>query len=133
MAFCGPSPGAWGKNAPALTVSQLRLLLAVILPIRTYTVPEALALVAWVQQWHPRASLSQRKRRNMAGEIPQSRSWRLLTNGVSFISSNKRRSLTGSHRGVQVEVVARFQQRGAPYDSPRFHYRTVLRRGRGDA
>ena len=61
-----------GKKAPALTVSQLRLLLAVILPLRTYTVPEALALVAWVQRCNHRAYLSHRKRREMGGESAQS-------------------------------------------------------------
>jgi hypothetical protein len=40
--------------------------------------------------------------------------------------------LTGSHKGAQVEVVARLQHRGASYDYPRFHYCTVLRRGPGD-
>jgi len=53
-------------------VSQLRLLLAVILPLRTYTVPEALALVAWVQQCNHRAYLSHRKRRKMDGGIAHS-------------------------------------------------------------
>ena len=72
MSFCGTSKCAWGKKAPALTVSQLRLLLAVILPIRTYTVPEVLALVAWVQQCNHRAYLSHRKRRKMDGEITHS-------------------------------------------------------------
>jgi hypothetical protein len=61
-----------GKKAPALTVSQLRLLLAVILPIRAYTVPEALALVAWVQQCNHRAYLSHRKRRTRDGGIAHS-------------------------------------------------------------
>src|SRR5438067_9363453 len=52
-----------GKKAPALTVSQVRTLLAVLLPLRTYTVAEALALVAWVQRRNHRAYLSHRKRR----------------------------------------------------------------------
>src|SRR2546427_1565941 len=62
-----------GKKAPALTVSQLRVLLEVILPLRTYTVPEALAFVAWVQRCNHRAYLSHRKRREMGGEIARSR------------------------------------------------------------
>jgi len=41
----------------------------VILPLRTYTGPEARALVAWVQQCNHRAYLSHRKRRKMDGEI----------------------------------------------------------------
>jgi hypothetical protein len=44
-------------------------LLEVILPVRTYTVPEALALVAWVQRCNHRAYLSHRKRRAIGGEI----------------------------------------------------------------
>ena len=34
-----------GKKAPALTVSQLRTILEVVLPLRTYTIEEVLALV----------------------------------------------------------------------------------------
>ena len=53
-------------------MSQLRVLLEVILPLRTYTVPEALAFVAWVQRCNHRAYLSHRKRREMGGEIARS-------------------------------------------------------------
>src|SRR2546428_1841155 len=60
------------KKAPALTVSHLRVLLEVILPLRTYTVSEALALLAWVQRCNHRAYLSHRKRREMGGEIAYS-------------------------------------------------------------
>jgi hypothetical protein len=52
-----------GKKAPALTVSQLRTLLDVVLPLRTYNIPDVLALVAWMQQRHHSAYLSHRKRR----------------------------------------------------------------------
>jgi SRSO17 transposase len=52
-----------GKKAPALTVSQLRVLLEVILPVKTYTVYDALQLVEWVQQRNYRADLSHRKAR----------------------------------------------------------------------
>ena len=41
-----------GKKAPALTVSQLRTSLAVVLPLRLYTIEGVLALVAWVQRRH---------------------------------------------------------------------------------
>ena len=57
-----------GKKAPALTVSQLRLLLAVILPLRAYTVVDVLTLVAWIQRCNHRAYLSHRKRREIDGE-----------------------------------------------------------------
>jgi hypothetical protein len=51
-----------GKKAPALTVSQVRILLAVVLPIRAYTVETVLALVAWMQQRNHIAYRAHRKR-----------------------------------------------------------------------
>ena len=59
---------AWGKKAPALTVSQVRALLVVILPLRTYTVADVLELVAWVQRCNHRAYLSHRRRREAEGK-----------------------------------------------------------------
>jgi hypothetical protein len=56
-----------GKKAPALTVSQLRTILAVVLPLRTYTIDEVLALVAWVQRCNHRAYLAHSKRRETEG------------------------------------------------------------------
>ena len=56
-----------GKKAPALTVSQLRMLLEVILPLRTYMVADALELVGWVQRCNHRAYMSHRKRRQTTG------------------------------------------------------------------
>jgi hypothetical protein len=56
-----------GKKAPALTVSQLRMLLEVILPLRTYMVVDALELVVWVQRCNHRAYMSHRKRRQTTG------------------------------------------------------------------
>src|SRR5262245_17002294 len=53
-----------GEKAPALTVSQLRRFLERVLPLKTYTIAEALWLVARVQQRHHRAFLSHRKRRH---------------------------------------------------------------------
>jgi hypothetical protein len=44
-----------GKKAPALTVSQLRMLLEVILPLRMYMVVDALERVVWVQWCNHRA------------------------------------------------------------------------------
>jgi hypothetical protein len=58
-----------GEKAPARTVAQLRTLLDVVLPLRTYTIEEVLALVAWVQQRNHRASLAPRKRRETESEM----------------------------------------------------------------
>ena len=65
--FCGTCKYAWGKKAPALTVSQLRVMLAVVLPLRTSTIVESLALIAWVQRRNHSAYLSHRKRREAEG------------------------------------------------------------------
>jgi len=54
---------AWGKKAPALTVSQLRTLLEVVLPLKTLTREDVLHLVAERQQRNHRAFLSHRRRR----------------------------------------------------------------------
>ena len=56
-----------GKKAPALTVSQMRTLLEVVLPLRTYTIAEVLELVAWVQRRNHQAYRSHRKRREETG------------------------------------------------------------------
>ena len=56
-----------GKKAPALTVSQLRVLLEVVLPKRTFTIEDVLALVTWMQRRNHRAYLSHRKRREAEG------------------------------------------------------------------
>jgi SRSO17 transposase len=56
-----------GKKAPALIISQVRRLLEVVLPIRTSTIEDVLALVAWVQQRNHTTYLSHRKRRATAG------------------------------------------------------------------
>jgi hypothetical protein len=46
MVFFGVSRFVGEKKAPALTVSQLRMLLDVILPLRRYTIAQMLALVS---------------------------------------------------------------------------------------
>ena len=56
-----------GKKAPALTVSQLRTLLAVVLPLRRYTIEGVLALIAWVQQRNHQAYRAHRARRQEDG------------------------------------------------------------------
>jgi hypothetical protein len=48
-------------------VSQLRLLLAVVLPLRTYRIADVLEIIAWRQRCNYRAYLSQRKRRETEG------------------------------------------------------------------
>ena len=52
-----------GKKAPALTVSQVRRLLEVVLPLKVFHADEVLRYVAGMQQRHHRAYLSHRKRR----------------------------------------------------------------------
>ena len=42
LAFCGGASGAWGTKAPALTVSQLRMLVDVGVPGRLYRVADVL-------------------------------------------------------------------------------------------
>jgi SRSO17 transposase len=56
------------KKAPALTVSQVRRLLEVVLPLKVCHAEEVLQLIAGMQQRHHRAYLSHRKRR--LREIP---------------------------------------------------------------
>lgn len=56
-----------GKKAPALTVSQLRMVLEVVLPLRALTAADILALIALVQRRNHRASLSHSKRRETEG------------------------------------------------------------------
>jgi hypothetical protein len=51
-----------GKKAPALTLSQVRRLLEVVLPLKTLHADDVLGLVAGMQQRHHRAYLSPRKR-----------------------------------------------------------------------
>jgi hypothetical protein len=57
----------WRKKAPALTVSQLRMVLEVGLPRRAFVIEDILDLVAWVQRRNHRAYLSYRKRRETGG------------------------------------------------------------------
>jgi hypothetical protein len=62
---------AWGNNAPAMTVSQLRAWLEVVLPLKTWTLEDVLQRVAGRQQRNHRALLSHSKRRMQAtpGEV----------------------------------------------------------------
>ena len=63
ISFSGISRCGWKKKAPALTVSQVRRLLAVVLPLKVFQADEVLQLVAGMQLRHHRAYLSHRKRR----------------------------------------------------------------------
>ena len=56
-----------GKKAPALTVSQLRTILAVVLPLRTYTIAGVLELIAWVQRRNHQAYQAHRAWRQEDG------------------------------------------------------------------
>jgi len=52
-----------GKKAPAITLSQLRILFEIVLPLRKYDAEMALELVQWIQEKNHRAYLSHRKKR----------------------------------------------------------------------
>jgi SRSO17 transposase len=56
-----------GKKAPALTVSQVRILLEVVLPLKIYTIADVLQQIADIQRRHHRAYRSHRKRRETEG------------------------------------------------------------------
>ena len=50
-----------GKKAPVLTISQMRRLLEVVLPLQRYSIEETLELVSWVQRRNHQAYRSHRK------------------------------------------------------------------------
>jgi SRSO17 transposase len=56
-----------GKKAPALTVSQLRTILEVVLPLRRYTIEGVLEFIAWVQQRNHQTYQAHRARRQEDG------------------------------------------------------------------
>jgi hypothetical protein len=51
------------KKAPSITLSQLRTLIEVVLPIKQRTVEYVLEKIIWIQTRNHRAYLSHRKRR----------------------------------------------------------------------
>ena len=55
----------WGKKAPAITLSQLRILIKVVLPIRHFDCDGLIAYVAWIQDKNHRAYLSHRKKKQL--------------------------------------------------------------------
>jgi hypothetical protein len=62
-----PETAVGEKKRQALTVAQLRIILNVVLPLRTYSIEEVFALVAWVQKCNHRAYLCHSKRREAEG------------------------------------------------------------------
>jgi len=52
-----------GEKAPAITLSQLRLLISVALPMHKFDAIEMINLVAWIQTKNYRAYISHRKRK----------------------------------------------------------------------
>ena len=61
--FFGTLKSDWGKKTPSITLSQLRVLLEVVLPLRTYDIDGAISLVKRVQEKNHKAYLSHRKKR----------------------------------------------------------------------
>ncbi len=63
--FFGILKSDWKKKAPSITLSQLRVLLEAVLPLRHYGINDAIELVAWIQNKNHAAYLSHR-RKNIA-------------------------------------------------------------------
>jgi hypothetical protein len=55
-----------GKKAPAITLSQLRLIINAVLPMKKFDVTDLINLVSWIQMKNYRACLSHRKRKMAA-------------------------------------------------------------------
>ncbi len=56
-----------GKKAPHITVSQMRMLLSAILPMKTLNTQELINLVLWIEIRNHRAYLSHRKHKLKKG------------------------------------------------------------------
>jgi len=54
-----------GEKAPSITLSQLRIVLGLVLPLRRYEVTDAIELVIWIQKKNHVAYLSH-QRKNIA-------------------------------------------------------------------
>ena len=58
-----------GEKAPAITLSQLRLLISVVLPIKKSDALDLIDLVSWIQMKNHRDYLSHRKRKLAALKV----------------------------------------------------------------
>ena len=61
--LCTQYPDEPEKKAPAITVSQLRILLEIVLPLKIFDIQDALDLVEWIQWKNHKAYISHRKKR----------------------------------------------------------------------
>ena len=61
--FCGAHEPAVKKKAPAVTLPQVVMVLATVLPLREFNPQLALDMLTYHQQRNPAAYLSHRKRR----------------------------------------------------------------------
>ena len=52
-----------GEKTPSITLSQLRKLIEVVLPVKHYDIAATLELVCWIQEKNHRAYLSHRKKK----------------------------------------------------------------------
>ncbi len=60
---CFALDSEWGKEAPAITLSQLRPLISAVLPMKKFDPVDLIDLVSWIQMKNHRAYLSHRKRK----------------------------------------------------------------------
>ena len=67
--FSGIKRLDWGKKAPALTLSQLRILLRIVLPMRVLDIDLTIELVGWIQARNHRAYLSHRRKKVVANNL----------------------------------------------------------------